>query len=239
MGRCTILAGLLFLSWAGLGALGIGSARGDMIEQLSSRGGLTDTINWGQLGSIAPYVGNDVPVTSTNGVNATITGPTGGFYLSEQGFSFFGDFNLGDVLMQTGNIGGSGKYGPATIVFASPVQAVVTQVEADAVINTGYSGSLTAYTPGGVELGSYTYSGVARGNSNNSAAFAGIEDLSGAHIGSIVISDNATSGSAADFAINQLSLLDGTAAPLPSSLRGAIVLLGICLLGGLRRRAEV
>ena len=200
-------------------------SRADTMQQLSSRSGLTDTINWSQLGG-GP-MSNGVSVTSTGGVAATVVGALSGLYVGQQGINWFGSFGFGDYIMDTGsNI--SGTYGPMTISFASPLSAFATQMEVDAY--GPYSGKLAAYNASDVQLALYSFSGNANSNGDNSAATIGVADLSGPGISKIIISDDATTGSAANFAINQVSL----SAPLPEPASTTVIGMGGLLL--LRRR---
>jgi hypothetical protein len=88
-------------------------------------------------------------------------------------------------------------------------------------------------------LGSVTEDGTSTTNfGDNSAIFIGLHDTTGANITRIVISlTSAPAGTAiGDFAINELSLIDGpTTVPEPSSLL-VLVLSGVTVIIVARRK---
>jgi hypothetical protein len=212
----TLTALLLFFA-------GIATVRADTMQQLASRAGLPDTIFWNQLGG--GHIANGATVVSPGGVSATVSGAATGLFVGQQSINWFGDFGFADYILDTGdNI--SSTYGPMTITFATPIAALGTQIEVDAFVP--YSGTISAYDTASNLLATYPFSGTAHGNGDNSAAFIGLADLSGPHIASVIIHDNATTGSAANFAINQLSV------PEPAGLSAG--LMGGSSLLMLRRR---
>jgi hypothetical protein len=226
----TLAVALLAASWAGV-------SRADNVVQIGSRTGLTDTINWNQLGGILTSVADGTTVTSTDGVKAQVSEASGSGLILQQGTDWAGNFSNGDFLYYTGTAFGDGS-GPITIDFDTPVSAVGMQVQED--YYGAFAGTLsaTALNPAGGDLGTYTFSGNADGNGDGSAPFVGIADLSGANIASIVISLTSANGPTGDFAINEISLTGGATVPAPSGLLGGMVLLGLVAGGlGFRRLA--
>jgi len=211
-----------------LSLVGSANLRADTLSSATSRAGFNDTALW--PGTCTQGL-TSVSVTSTGGVGVTATDAGGSIDADTQtapGCSYdgwFGNFAPGDnILWNAGN-------GAITLNFSTAVSGVGVQIQQD--IFGGFTGQIQLYN-GATLLGTFTEAGVSNSNADNSAIFLGAIDSTGANITSAVFS---LTGGGTDFAINDVSLLDGgvvTTTPEP----GSLVLLGAGLFGliGLRRK---
>jgi hypothetical protein len=208
--------------------------KADNIELSTSRTGFwgNDSLDWGQLGIHNQNVAATFSATSTGGLS--ITGSEASGHVREYVETavccalWNGNFATGDNVLYTGVAGGFTGSGPLTLLFAGPISGVGTQIQSDGY--GAYTAELDAYN-GATLLGSVTEGGVSTTNfGDDSAIFIGIDDTTGADITKVVISltSSPAGTTLGDFAINQLSLIDGPAAvPEPSSL---LLLLTVLLL---------
>lgn len=209
-------------------------ARADVVF-VSSRAALagTDHVDWGVLGPQNTTVSNPFNISSVDGLDMTVSMPSGSFQRLDQGSSWGGNFAPGDRLLWT-----AGSPGPITITFDTAVMGAGAQIQQNQFGN--FTGTIEAFAFDlmGNSLGSFTRTGSSSGNGDNSAIFLGVRSDT-ANIGRIVF-DVAGTG---DFAINQMDLLTGsevTPVPLPAAAWGGLALFGGMGLNRLRRRkAEV
>lgn len=226
----------------------LSSARADILSIATSRAGFNDTALW--PGTCAKNL-SSLTSTSTDGVSVTATDATGGIYtlIQSSGSSacgFAGNFAAGDNLLYTGNVFTPPGSGPVTLNFSSPVSGFGTQFNSDGAnspVPQPFTAQIAAFD-GTTLLGTFTENGVLDNASDNSAIFLGLIDSTGADITSAVLSlTSAPPGiSTGDFAVNELSLLDGpsTATPEPSSFLlfvTGLVPLGILLVSRRGRQA--
>ena len=201
---------------------------------LTSRAGLSDFVDWGQLGPTYSSAPNPSNVTSNNGLSLTVskTQP-GDFGRRDQGNGWSGNFANGDHLLWTQDFNDN----PDTISLNHGFSAGGTQIQSD---NFGaFTAQVTAYDQNGNSLASFTVNGNSTSNGDNSAVFLGIGTTGGSQIYSLGFSLISAPANSADFAINTFSFSTGpnNVVPEPSSL----TLLGIGafgLIGLVRRRRK-
>jgi len=211
-----------------LTAVALGGLKADTINDLTSRAGFTDSLDWGQLGPCSS-VPEPVPAVSAGGIHLTASASGSSFAITRQTTPgdtggcaagvFHGDFNPLDNLLWTDG----GSIGPVTLTFGQDIAAIGFQIQSVVDAGSPYTAELDAYN-GATLLGKDIASGFSTANADNSAVFLGLSDLSGANITSVVISLTAGPGNLSDFAINQLSLDTVTPAPEPSSVGITLVL---------------
>ena len=212
---------------------GVGQANAAFVL-LTSRAGLTDYVDWGQLGGDFSNAPNPSYVTSHNGLSLTVSNDQPGvFGLRIQG-SFPGDYSNGwngnfapgdHVLWTQGLVNG-----PDSISLKQGFAAGGTQIETAGF--GAFTAQVTAYDQNGNSLASNTVKGFSRGTADGSAVFLGIGSIGGPTIYSLgfsIVVDGAT----ADFAINQFSfspIAPDNVFPEPASL--TLVALGALGLAG-------
>jgi hypothetical protein len=202
-------------------------AHADTVSGLTSRTG-TDSVGWSQLGSCATVVPSGFTATSVDGVGVTGTfsGGGSGQVRTQTSCGWPGNFASGDVVLWTT------ANGPLTLTFNQGTAGGGVQIESNSI------GGFTAQICDNLgdcftELGnSHTSMG------DNTAIFIGLQDASGADITSLTFSLTACSQTCNvnDFAINELSLIPGSAIPTPEPGTLMLVASGLLGLGCLQRR---
>jgi hypothetical protein len=173
---------------------------------ITSPAGLKDTIDWAQLGVAGFLFPSPQTVVSADGVSATATNSTGGFFNRIDQHSpvnngdWFGNFAPGEALVENLSSGSE-----ITLTFASPVLAAGAPIQPDAL------GPFTAQvTVNGTET--FTEDGDSTQNGDGSAIFIG---WSGGPIKTLEFEITAASGGeTSDFALGTVSL---TSVPEPST----------------------
>jgi hypothetical protein len=189
-------------------------AQADTIETFTSRSsfGGNDFIDWAQLGSgTITSLGTLLNVTSTNGLDATVTAGGQSMGLcTNVASSCFANFAVGDSVLYSGS-----GISPVILDFSSPVSGVGAQIEQNLI--SPYTGIITAYDSSNNVLGSFSLDGKPNLDSlgDNSAIFVGLHDLSGANIDHVTFADSGFPS--AGFLMNGVSL-QTNAVPEPSSL---------------------
>ncbi len=186
-----------------------------------------DFIDWGSLGPEFTVVPSPSSTSSNGGLGATVSSSNGlDMTRLDQSSGWAGNFAPGDHLLW--NTTGQGDI---IIDFATGIYGVGAQVQAD--FYGAYTGTISAYDQFNNLLGSFAFNGVASGNADNSAVFAGVQDTT-ADIYRIVFSTTDIFGGN-DFAINQLDIL--TNAPGVPDTGATLSLLSLAIIGiGLTRR---
>jgi hypothetical protein len=189
--------------------------------------GSNGTINWGQLGPETTVVPSGSGVSSTNGVNATVTDSYQNMQVLQEGSTWFGNFAPGDFLLYSNIADDPFHDETMTITFATAVQAAGAQ------ITSNFYGPFVARIL--TNDGSFfDIPGVMDGNEDNSAPFLGAISDS-ANITGITFSMQVNGG--AGFAINDLRLLAGAGA-VPEPSTWAMILLGFGAIGASTRRRK-
>lgn len=180
--------------------------------------GANDSLTWGQVGAELEFVSNPFNASSNGGVGVSGGQASGSFQRLDQGTSWGGNFAPGDQLLWTRN------GGPITISFATPVQAIGTQVQTD--YGDGFAGQIEAFDSLNHSLGIVQFSGFSDGSNDGSAVFAGISSTA-FDISSVTIGVTSATGDPNDFVINQLRLMDSSSVvPLPAAAWSGLALLG-------------
>jgi hypothetical protein len=219
--RCTAIAlGAASLAWPGT------------VIQLSSRAGLTDSLDWLQLGPGFIAESTPLPVTSGAGNHVTVT--VADASLVDKAPSGIWAGLTGDALYTFNN------NGPVTLTFANPISKFVTDWAPDYSYVSGsgpLKATITAFN-GATNLGSFTVGGD--NLPNFTQIVLGVSDTQ-AEITSIVIDGLVTAPVSPafpgivhnhQFAIDGLSLDPAPSVPEPGS--AACLCLGLCWLA--RRR---
>ena len=194
--------------------------------------GANDALDWSVLGSALSPVSSPFTISSSGGLTATGSIPSGSFERRDQGNNISnpggwgGNFAPGDALLWTRN-----NPGPLQLNFSQTVRGIGAQIQQDAF--GPFTAVIEAFNSGGTSLGSFTLPGSSTQTSNNSAIFIGVLS-DNADIAKLLLNVQDGKNLSQDFAINQVSLntIGGTAIPTPALLPG-LVGLG---LGVLRKR---
>jgi hypothetical protein len=177
--------------------------------------GASDSISWGQLGPDGTYVSPGTTVTSTGGINATVTNDTGGqMQRLDQGSGWAGSFANGTQLLY------NNLTGALTIDFLTPV------FSAGALIQANYYGDFTA-TVTTNDGSSFSVNGNSNGCGCNSNPFLGVFSDS-ADITSISFTTS-NSLDTNDFAIGPLELNGVPGVPEPATW--AMMIIGFGAIG--------
>jgi hypothetical protein len=158
---------------------------------------VTDTINWGQLGSTFTQLTSPQTVTSVGGLSASVS-DAGTLERRDEGNGWNGNFTLGDHLLWN-----QVDLNPITITFATPVTGAGALIQSDQF--GAFVATLSAYNSLGVLLGTETFNGDSTSAGDGSAIFAGLDSTS-ADISKISFSAN---NQGVDFAIDTLDLNAG------------------------------
>lgn len=190
--------------------------------------GANDSINWGQVGPDKTTVVSGSTVSSTTGINATVSDGAPNMTRLQEGSSWFGNFTVGDPVLYSGDPNNPfAAANSITIDFSTAVQAAGAQ------ISSNFYGDYMARIL--TNDGSFfDVSGTMNGNEDNTAPFLGVISTS-ADITSIEFSLLSNQG--AGFGINNVSLIHG-AAGVPESSTWAMMLLGFGAVGFGVRRAK-
>lgn len=179
--------------------------------------GSNDTISWGQLGGSGTSVSPGVTVTSSSGVNATVTNSTGGqMERLDQGSGWSGSFANGAQLLY------NAATGALTLNFLTPVSA------AGALIQTNYLVDFTA-TVTTNDGSSFDVAGNSSSCGCDANPFLGAFSSS-ANISSITFTTT-NSVNSNDFAIGSLQLIDGSVAAVPEPATWAMMIVGFGAIG--------
>jgi hypothetical protein len=190
---------------------------------ITSRVGLTDTIDWSQLGPTSTVLSSPQTVMSVDGVTVTVSSAGGVFERRDEGDGWSGIFTPGEALLWDQGVGPD-----ITLTFGTPVSAAGATIQAD------FFGAYTAQiTVNGAET--FSVNGDNTGAEDGSAPFIG---WSGGPITTLQFELTSAADAPNDFAIGTVSL-GTTTVPEPSTW--AMMLLGFAGLGfaGYRSRKAV
>ena len=209
--------GLTFIA-LGAGLPNVAQAEGlTFVTSRSALGG-NDSVDLGVVGIPGvPFISvpNPFSVTSSGGLDLTISKTFGPFQTAQQSSAADGPFsaNFGprDALISTTRQ----TTGPVTITFSSLVSGAGTQVESFQ--NGAFNATIEALDSQGNSLGSFSVPGIARygGSGDNTAPFVGVLSSS-ANIASLRINGEREPGTG--FAFNRLDIVsqpDSTSVPEP------------------------
>jgi len=224
-----MVAGLL----AGLLTLVSTPASATLVTLRADLGG-TDYIDWGPLGGDGTQLTSSESVTSSLGVNATVSNSSGDLWTFVEGAgTFAGNFSTGDKLLST-----FFTPGPIVIDFASGQSRVGAQIISN--VYGPFNGVIAVYDMLDQLLESYSVGGVSSGDGDNSAIFIGVSRAT-ADIGRVVfdVTDIIVDPNFdPDFTINRLALSSATTAvPVPAA--AWLLLSGLGGLGFFGRRRAI
>ena len=202
-----------------------------------------DTVYWSNLG-VNAAVPNGATTWSQSGVATTITfgfGTPGRTAVQDPALdgSWFGNLAPGQVLLLSHDIHTGASSGTLSLGFGQGVSGAGFQIQTDELylfhVQIGvYDGSTL--------LATFFGTGYSLSNEDNSAAFFGVEDLTGANITLIKIAaygceDGADPVCYGGFAINHLRLQDGPNSTTPEPASWTLLGSSLAILGYLRRLA--
>ncbi|MCF6196670.1 MAG: PEP-CTERM sorting domain-containing protein [Emcibacter sp.] len=206
-----------------------------LITDRTSLGG-TDYYDWALLGGTATPIPSGTIVTSNNGLQATLSIPSGDMIKTDQQ-PWLGNFSNNTPLLST-----NGNSGPLTVDFNGLVSGAGAQIQWDAY--GAFTAEIKAFDNLGGLLASYFLDGSSTSVSNNSAIFIGLLSDS---LNIAMLTFNVTNSRG--FVINQLDVTTSTPQqqqqPPTPTLQvpepGIFVLfsLGLLAMGTLVRRREV
>lgn len=196
----------------------------DATTTLWDGSGANDSISWGQLGPAFTNVSPGTSVTSTGGINATVTDDTGGqMQRRDQDNGWSGSFAAGTQLLWNQD-----SVGAIIINFLTPVAAAGSLIQSD------FYGDFvaTATTNDG---STFSVNGTATDCACGSNPFLGVTSDS-ANITSIRFTESDGNGTN-DFAIGPLQLI-GNVAGVPEPATWAMMLIGFGAIGLAVRRGR-
>jgi hypothetical protein len=187
--------------------------------------GATDHIDWGQLGPPDSVVATGTAVSSTGGLDATVTS-TDFITRTDQGSSgnlWHGDFAPGEHLL----FDQESDDGILTIIFDSPVSSAGAQIQSN--FQTAFVARITLN-----DGTSFDIPGVSGGNAGDTNPFLGAISDS-ANI--LSISFSVPTGGGAGFAISEIDLNgSGPLSSVPEPATWAMMLMGFGAIGSVMRR---
>ena len=213
--RPWVATSVLFAGAVALSAIAPANAGG-----ITSSTGLTDTIDWSQLGPSFTLLSSPLTVTSADGVTVTVTSAGGVFERRDQGDGWSGNFLPGEGLLWDQGVGPD-----ITLTFATPVGAAGAAIQADF-----YGGFTAQVTVNGANA--FTENGDSTAGGDGSAIFIG---WSGGPITTLQFDLTAASLIPNDFAVGTVALPSGSetvpvlSAPEPSTW--AMMMLGFAGVG--------